>query len=493
MIARIMAPQESEPQEGWMGIGPSQRIPLGLVIVGVLLALLSPKLGEGVAAIGFIWLAFTSLPLALALYILASPFHYHISFGKHALYFSDIMALIMFAAFLWKYRKDSVENAAKRLFPEAFRWPLVALLAFSVISLLHAVNHTETLVKIVEYVEFFVIIVGLAADNGLDLNRWKPVLGGLFFGATAIAVWGLIQFWLGIGPHSFVVDHLHTRAYVPFGQPNAFGGFMAMVFVMGLALFTVGPKDRSRPWLLLSLVILALSIFASYSRGAEVAAAAGVGAMVVVGGLTRSWNIAPRLAGFGYGLMAFGLLAIKYAGGISKGAVPKKVVHHYAVVGPIHRVKSIVSLNTFSTHQRILIWKGALHAWDTHKLTGVGLGGFHYWVLQHHIAGVPGAPPHAHDIYLELLADLGIGGFLALVWWQWRWVTVALKAVQGKFGELDPWVWAMALGAGGVITDFGVHNTVDFLIDHGVIVPLLLAFGILGAIVAKSKAAPSDA
>jgi O-antigen ligase len=473
----------------WMGITRQEFPPLGVILLGVLVGLLSHVVGGAIAVIGFAWLAFVSLPAALGVWILASPFPFGVVVHGHHLFVSDLMAVIMAATFLYKYREEATPDIAKRVFPEAFRWPLLMLLFFAVVSLAHAISHTQTLVKILEYIEFFVVIVAIAADNGLDFNKWKPALGALFLGAAAISVWGLVQFWLGIGPASFVVGHLHTRAFVPFGQPNQFGGFMAQIFPLGLALYVFGPKDRAKPWLLAALILIALGIFASFSRGAEVAVLVAVLVVILAAYVTRGSKALGALAAWGLVMPAAAILFISKIQTLGRGHV--KIHHAYKPVTSVTRFESVTKLfkgvRSFSMHQRILIWKTALKVFKLHKFTGVGLGGFHYYVLHHHIAGVPGVPPHAHDIYLELAADTGIGGVIAIVWYQWRWVSVAYKAVREQFLKLDDWVWAMTLGATGTIVDFGVHNTVDLLIDHGVIVPLLLALGVLSAVVAAAR------
>jgi O-antigen ligase len=466
-----------------MGLRRADLPPLGVIVLGILVGLVSHKVGGFIGLVGFTWLAATAPAAALGVFLLSAAFPLTFHVAGHRAFLSDVMALILLVVMVVRYRKESVENVTKRLFPTAFRWPVLLLLFVAVLSLYHAMSHTETLIKIVEYIEFFVVIVAVAADQGLDPVKWRPAIAGLISAGAAVAIAGVVQFMLGIGPKSFIVGHHHTRAYIFFGQPNAFGGFLAQIFPLALALFIFGPKDRSRPWTFVALCLLGLGIFASFSRGAEVAVLVAILVMIVMAFVTRGREVAGRLAGFGLVIPAAALLAMTELQHLSVGHV-HAAAGTYKAYNPMSRLASVATVQRdYDTHQRLLIWKAALRVFKLHKLTGVGLGGFHYWVLKHPIPGIKGAPPHAHDIYLEYAADMGIGGVIAILWYQWRWVSVAYKAIREYFGKLDEFMWALTLGAGGVIVDFGVHDTVDLLVDHAVILPLLVALGVLAAVV----------
>jgi O-antigen ligase len=132
----------------------------------------------------------------------------------------------------------------------------------------------------------------------------------------------------------------------------------------------------------------------------------------------------------------------------------------------------------FDTHQRLRIWKDAITALKQHPVLGVGLGGFHRWMVLHPQPNLKPAPM-AHNLYLEWGADLGILGVVASLWIEWSWVRHAVGAVVSRARKLTPFEFAMGLGAFGAIVSFIVHDWVDLLIDHGVIVPFLLALAVV--------------
>ena len=117
------------------------------------------------------------------------------------------------------------------------------------------------------------------------------MLGGL-----AEALLGAVQFFFQIGPPSFAVGRF-LRAYGTFGQPNPYGGYLAMVLPLAVAmLWTSLPRLATlarRPargrccWPAYALLIAgatAAGLGMSLSRGAWMGATAGLLALLMSGG-----------------------------------------------------------------------------------------------------------------------------------------------------------------------------------------------------------------
>ena len=72
-------------------------------------------------------------------------------------------------------------------------------------------------------------------------------------------------------------------------------------------------------------------------------------------------------------------------------------------------------LTDVSARGRYQFWKGAVDAWRSEPVVGIGPGTFEFWWAQH---GDPDAAiftVNAHSLYLEVLAELGPLGFLLIV------------------------------------------------------------------------------
>ena len=107
---------------------------------------------------------------------------------------------------------------------------------------------------------------------------------------------------------------------------------------------------------------------------------------------------------------------------------------------------------------RLQLWRAALLLWGAHPLLGIGPDNF-----RHVYGAVLGLDQwdvrvHANNLYLELLADLGLLGSLA--WW-----LIVLPAISSVVGGLraqpggPAGVWLAGLGAS--LVAYGVHGALD--------------------------------
>jgi len=69
-------------------------------------------------------------------------------------------------------------------------------------------------------------------------------------------------------------------------------------------------------------------------------------------------------------------------------------------------------LTALSGEKRTLVWRVALHAFESRPLAGYGAGTFELYYYAHR--PIPGVLTDAHELYLQTLAELGIVGFCAL-------------------------------------------------------------------------------
>ncbi|MCY0878276.1 MAG: O-antigen ligase family protein [Firmicutes bacterium] len=526
--------RQHSPSPAWLGM----LWPFVIMAVGTALAFVSGPIGALVIIVGYVWLVVQSLPLALAVYVIAAPFPFGLTFHHHHINLSDAMAIIMAVRLLVMSTDDGLRSVWRRFLASPFWRPVVLLLVLSILSLATALSHSTTIVKILEYIEFFVVVVAVAHEAGLHEEDWKPILGALFGIASLLSLYGLYQFLFSVGPAANAIDIHHVRAEAVFGQPNAFGGFEAMVFPLIAALMAYGPRWARGWWMWVAAALSALGVIDSFSRGAWVAAVASVLAMGIaawaIQGRTRINRqfvipaIAVPILGFIFvdllgktnltvhvhtlaaakhavkpGTKAVAHHVAKTTTHVVKGtktvakhvakpiaktlAQRRKIAHikriHYLVAHHRTTTERLVSTVTalvhpkghFDTMQRILIWKEALKAIKQHPILGVGLGGFHRYAQLHPEKGLVGAPPMAHNLYLEWGADLGVLGIVAGLWLEWSWVRHAIQSLTHRVRQLTPFEFALGLGAFGTMVSFIVHDWVDFMIDHGVIVPLLLA------------------
>lgn len=446
--------------------------------VGALAGFFVPWLGAVIFYAGYAGVTWISLPWALALYIVAAPFPIGLVFHQHHIFISDGMALIMAFYLFLKTLRERPRKIFSVFLARPYRGPLILLLALSVLSLGVAMSHGTTIIKILEYIEFFVVLVAVMNEAGRTEKEWSLLMGALFAVVAGLAIYGLVQFLFQLGPAANIIDVHHVRAAGFFGQPNAFGAFNDQTFPFLLALTVFGPKWARSRWLVAILLLAALAVVESFSRGSWVADASsvffmGVLALAVKGKKGLSWRYVVN----GIAIPVFLFVVIYILGNIDFTHLATSTTSHQTTAA---RIRSSITgvlhpKNHYNMNQRLLIWKSAVQAIRQHPLLGVGLGNFQHFIAKYPPKGLAAVPPMAHNLYLEWGADLGVGGIVASLWLEWAWLRSTIGTLRRHANRLSAFEFSMTLGAFGCFVAFIVHNWVDFMVAHGTVVPLLLA------------------
>lgn len=111
-----------------------------------------------------------------------------------------------------------------------------------------------------------------------------------------------------------------------------------------------------------------------------------------------------------------------------------------------------------SVRVRLELWKGSWNLIQDHLLTGVGPGNFHLvypeYRLESEIAVFPGkltTVEHAHNCYIEWVAELGLIGLALLIWFMHR-ITARIMSFLLESDETE-WFLVMGILAAVIATD----------------------------------------
>jgi O-antigen ligase/tetratricopeptide (TPR) repeat protein len=269
--------------------------------------------------------------------------------------------------------------------------------------------------------------------------------------------------WIAVRQAGIDVAFVPPRPTGSLGNPNVLGVMLAMLLPLGVvrARWSARVLDR-RLWLIWIALALAVLVMTA-SRGAWLGAA---GALGVQGGITlrqvghfkvaagwRSRSPRTRIELAGAGLAVIGVLLSALVISRSEFATPRR-----------------------GTSERLDIYRVALDTFEHHPLTGSGPFTFGLAWLENR--SVPPEQPHthAHDLILNVAAEMGLPGLVALA------VTLFL-IVRGWRHALrlasDAVEKAQVVACGAALVAFGLHG----LVDMPMMVPavMLLMLGILAA------------
>lgn len=314
----------------------------------------------------------------------------------------------------------ALRKAAMRRFRPATTLPLIvgtALLGWLVLTL----SHTYTALGALPQAILVNKILGLAlllascwavheasdsAATVARLVRWFVLTGSLWnlAGLAGYALWT----WGGIANPTV---YGATRLCGFLVDPNAYGGFLASVWVVQAALTTTEQRSKRKLLELLSLGLLLLGTYLTYSRSAWLAAIIGAGALLFF--VRRHERRA---------LIAVGLLAVLEL------AVLVSLTHGTAAAALTREVTS-----------RIEVAAQASRSFIHSPIWGAGIG----------VSATlsQGGGLIVHSTYFWLLADCGIIGLFLFLW--------LVLAVRRQFLAVDrealPDVHASAAALGAAL------------------------------------------
>ncbi len=382
-------------------------------------------------------------------------------------------------------------------------WALLLATSFTPYS--RAEGFKETF----RWVEAF--LVWLIAVNTVK-RPWQAagLVACLLLAPAADAAIGLAQFATGDGPSSFRIaaGSPFVRAYGTIGAPNSFAGYLNMAWPLALALavgavrwawgrkgtiYRAPTKDEGRPrverdhlvtlspyhrasarwsfvvglWLVASLLLAALA--ASFSRGAWLGAAAGLLAMVLaLGRRAARWALAVVVGG--------ALLLALGGAGLLPAVVAARLASITRSVSFFDASTVQVTIENFAVVERMAQMQAGWRMFAAHPLTGVGPG--NYTLAYPDFAVVPwyASRGHAHNYYLHMAAEAGLGGalaYLALLAGVSYRVVVALRRANSTFRR------SIVVGCCGIIAATAGHDLFENLHVLSMGVQLAAVWGLI--------------
>jgi putative inorganic carbon (hco3(-)) transporter len=343
------------------------------------------------------------------------------------------------------------------------------------LSTLAAQDFAEAAAEVIKWLELLVILLLVPAMVPPGRVLW--IAAALVAGGVGQALLGLYQFYFQVGPDWFVLFDRYMRAYGSFGQPNPFAGYLGLTLpvALSMSLWALGEwwrQDGERQAALwwgsffgVATLMITAGLLASWSRGAWVGAAAGL--MVVVALRSRRTAAAVGV------LLVAGLFAGLF-GSFRPDLVPaplaSRVADLPAYFGLADVLNQPVTDENFAVIERVAHWYAAGKMWELSPWVGVGPGNYAITYPQVRLPRWEEPLGHAHNIYLNVLAETGLVGllFFLLFWlvslgWIWRTAHACRSDRRGS---------ALALGVLGIFVHATVHHLFDSLFVQGMVLHL---------------------
>jgi putative inorganic carbon (hco3(-)) transporter len=503
-----------EPRRVWqpwwvwllaLGLGVSLALGPAWLVIGLLggtavflLILRQPLVGLGLALILGPWAALESLLMGPLL-----P-------GGGLLNSGQLLLLVTVAAWLargLRLRRIVVPHTFLNL-------PLALLLYLMLLTLINSYDLFTGFKELLKWVQMGLIVwlvvdmvqgappkPGFPSEQQGSAGGKSPVSSGFQWLLIALLLSGLSQALIGIwqfglwtaGPEHFMILGRFYRAYGTFQQPNPFGGFMNLLGLLAwgllLGLLTYGwlhlwarwrgqEKGRGRLtavyylWLAfagLCAGAMSLALIFSWSRGAWLGFVAGL-AVLLLTWPRRLWQGVALLA------LAGSLLLLAVQLNLPGTAVLTERVTGFADDLTLADVRGAnIHDANYAVLERLAHWQAGLDMARDYPWLGVGIGNYEPAYADYALLNWPYALGHAHNYYINLLAETGIPGLFGyILFW-----CIIIGYTIGISRRLD-WPWrGIALGFLAAWVGLSVHHLVDKLYVNNIYFHLGLMWALL--------------
>lgn len=275
------------------------------------------------------------------------------------------------------------------------------------------------------YAAIYLLILSLLSS----VREKEKALYAFLAGAICVAAYGFIQYanvagmaadmtaqsW--VDPERFPL--LRRRMYSTLENPNLLGAYAVMIISI-LTAFFLRERQKKRKWAFaVILFVLLLCLALTYSRGAWLSLAA------IVLGLTIFYD-----KRFGFLFFLIPLVLLFYHGQM------------------VERFLSLFSGEDTSVGLRFALWESTIAMIEEHPLLGVGWGSYYlaypdynFFIQDEHVLIF-----HAHNMYLNMLAEVGIIGGAAFLLTFFEQGFLCWKLYRGKAS-----LFTRTMGLGGLL------------------------------------------
>ena len=351
--------------------------------------------------------------------------------------------------------------------------PILIYIGIGFVTLWDTVSIVDGIKELLKWIEAL-FIVWIIVDLGRAWPR-KTIIHALvavlLSVASVQAFWGIFQFIIrGSGPAHFIISGRLYRGTGSFMQPNPYGGYITLALCLAIGVLAgvvidrwhklPAPKRvvtmvRQTPLIVLLSAVVALLTFAlvgSWSRGAW---------FNFLAALIVFTYAMPRSRERGLIFVAIGSLSaiLIWNSGIIPPAVQQRLLGFLETFTTINVENIVLTPVNYAVVERLAHWQAGLNMAASSVWLGVGLGNYAATYPEFMVAGWPEPLGHAHNIYINVMAETGLWGLVA---YAILWITLFAKVIQ-LVRDLEWPLRGIALGILAGWVGLSVHHLLDNL------------------------------
>jgi len=302
----------------------------------------------------------------------------------------------------------------------------------------------------------YVLIYYLVVNNISSKSQVKSLIWVMLASATVVTLYGFYQYLFSVNISAVEwVDgeqfpDLKLRVFSTMENPNLLAGLLVTMMAMGSGIGFKSDGIKTKFILFLLVIMFGTCLVLTYSRGAWLSLLAVIGVYGILCNRKIFWL----------------LLLLPLA----------MLVGHDAV---LERIMSIMNPTDTSSTLRIALWESTIAMIMDKPLLGIGWGA--YWLvypeydffLQNGNVKIF----HAHNMYLNIAAEIGIPGLIAFLGIMYGHIRLALNVLRGT---LESWSAGVLLGILAAMGGIIVNGLTDYVMFN---IQLSMLYWLLNALV----------
>ncbi len=322
-------------------------------------------------------------------------------------------SLVLVSIILGLLTKRVIRRSAILGFQASRFWPLWAFVLANFASLATSVNLPRSL-NIFIHLIVWVLLLLVTGQVVVNRRMLRTVLLLMIAEGVVISLIGFYDNFVNRIQISALYHYTGGVASI-YSNRNQYGNYLIFIIPMAVAFVIYDRHLMQKLMNLGALFALALSLIFTFSRGAWLGCLFGLSVFM------RNWRA--------WVLALVAIMAIYYF-------TPENIrIRFRSIWDP-----NVKSANT----SRMLIQLSGLRLWLQHPVLGVGTGNFEIAVAGTRVSSLLPTRLSAHNTYLEMLAETGVIGFGAFVWFIW-FITTKVWRIKVKPGYQADMIYKLAL------------------------------------------------
>ena len=268
---------------------------------------------------------------------------------------------------------------------------LLGILFVSAVTSFVPMASLQVFVLYAAFMSFYFVLVNMIKSR----EQLFSILVTFIISGTLVSLFGLMQHYFGLTLAQAWVDEemfatIGTRIFSTLENPNVLGTYLLFTIPIAIALMWGNKKLFTKITFAGIAGIMFLTLILTFSRGCWIALFFAM-AMYITFVKGKMWGLV--------------LLVIPFIP-VILNLLPQNIVE---------RITSIGNLEDTSSNYRLSIWLGSLNMLRDWWVAGIGLGSDAFMQVYPLYAFAAAFAFHSHNLYMQVLAENGIVGFITFM------------------------------------------------------------------------------